>query len=197
MHFEALAICTDSMSSVNFTGRGDRVGWRVGSRHHQARRQAPSGNRPHKIANNGAPKLVNKSQTLRAPHFGAQASFVAWPIWPSAMCSSEPINVERRKHLVSAPIMKRPHIQYRQAGTDQLARHPTPEAAIEATCCLIDQGCDVYAVGTGPLTDSIAPDQIARIYGIWVRAKRPFGLAPTRAVDQSGSNSGRDSFRRL
>ena len=35
-------------------------------------------------------------------------------------------------------------------------------AAIEAACSLIDEGCDVYAIGAGPLTYSIAPDQIAR-----------------------------------
>jgi hypothetical protein len=44
-----------------------------------------------------------------------------------------------------------------------VARHPSAELAIETACQLIDCGCDVYGVGTGPLSDSIARDQIARI----------------------------------
>ena len=62
------------------------------------------------------------------------------------------------------------HVQYLQDGVDHLARYPSPEEAIEAACRLIDDGCDVYGIGTGQLTDSIERDQIARIYAIWVRA---------------------------
>src|SRR6202035_991719 len=50
-----------------------------------------------------------------------------------------------------------------------------PSQAIEAACRLIDDGCDVYGVGTGPLTDSINREQIARIYAMWAGAKFPFG----------------------
>jgi hypothetical protein len=70
------------------------------------------------------------------------------------------------------------HVQYRVDAVDHIVRHPTPEKAIEAACCLMDDGCDVYGIGTGPLTDSIARDQIASIYAFWVRAKYPFGQAP-------------------
>ena len=62
------------------------------------------------------------------------------------------------------------HIQYLRDGVDHLAWHPSPEQAIEHACRLIDDGCDVYGIGTGPLTDSIDRDQIARIHAIWVRA---------------------------
>jgi hypothetical protein len=61
---------------------------------------------------------------------------------------------------------------------DRIGMHPSPELAIEAACELIDQGCDVYGIGTGPLSDSIARNQIARIYDIWARAKHPHGAAP-------------------
>jgi hypothetical protein len=47
----------------------------------------------------------------------------------------------------------------------------TPEQAIETACRLLDGGCEVYGIGTGPLTDSIDKDQIARIYEIWARAR--------------------------
>jgi hypothetical protein len=50
--------------------------------------------------------------------------------------------------------------------------------AIEAACRLIDDGCDVYGIGTGPLTDTIERDRIDRIHEGWTRAKHPFGLAP-------------------
>jgi len=70
------------------------------------------------------------------------------------------------------------HVQYRQRTTDHIVRHPSPEEAIEAACRLIDDGCDVYGIGTGALTDSIKRDQIARIYDQWVRAKTPLGKMP-------------------
>ena len=63
------------------------------------------------------------------------------------------------------------HVQYRKDGADHLAMHPSPERSIEAACRLIDDGCDVYGIGTGPLTDSIAREEIARIYAFWARAK--------------------------
>ena len=69
------------------------------------------------------------------------------------------------------------HVQYRKDGASHLARHPSPEEAIEAACRLIDDGCDVYGVGTGPLTDSIDREQIARIYAMWARVKFPFGIS--------------------
>ncbi len=65
------------------------------------------------------------------------------------------------------------HVQYRNKAGDCVVRHPTPERAIEAACRLIDAGCDVYGIGTGPLTDSIGREQIGRIYDIWARAKCP------------------------
>jgi len=67
------------------------------------------------------------------------------------------------------------HVQYRKDATDHIERYPSPERAIEAACRLIDDGCDVYGVGNGPLTDSIEKEQIARIYAMWARAKFPFG----------------------
>ncbi len=41
--------------------------------------------------------------------------------------------------------------------------HPTPEAAIEAACHLMDEGADVFGIGTGPLEDSIGHREISRI----------------------------------
>ena len=67
------------------------------------------------------------------------------------------------------------HVQYRKDTVDHIVRHPSPEAAIEAACRLIDDGCDVYGIGTGPLSDSIAREEIARIYVFWARAKGPLG----------------------
>jgi hypothetical protein len=65
------------------------------------------------------------------------------------------------------------HVQYRLDAVDHVVRYPTPELAIEAACHLIDAGRDVYGIGTGPLTDSIGRDEIARIYALWARAERP------------------------
>ena len=63
------------------------------------------------------------------------------------------------------------HVQYRRDAADCIARHASPELAIEAACQLIDDGCDVYGIGTGPLSDSIARADIARIHEFWARAK--------------------------
>jgi hypothetical protein len=67
------------------------------------------------------------------------------------------------------------HVQYHKDATDHIVRYPSPERAIEAACRLIDDGCDVYGVGTGPLSDSIEREQIVRIYAMWARVKFPFG----------------------
>ena len=62
-------------------------------------------------------------------------------------------------------------VQYKRLGADHLVRTATPEQAIETACHLLDDGCDVYGIGTGPLTDSIEKEQITRIYDMWVRAR--------------------------
>ena len=56
------------------------------------------------------------------------------------------------------------HVQYRDLAGDHTVRYATPEDAIETACRLIDDRCDVYGIGTGPLADSIEKDQIARIH---------------------------------
>jgi hypothetical protein len=71
------------------------------------------------------------------------------------------------------------HVQYREDGTDRLVRHSSPERAIEAACRLIDDGREVFGIGTGPLTDSVGKAQIDRIYASWARAKNPFGINST------------------
>ena len=65
------------------------------------------------------------------------------------------------------------HVQYTRGTVDHIEEYPNPEAAIEAMCLLIDEGCDVYGLGTGPLNDSVDRDRIARIYDIWARARLP------------------------
>ena len=79
------------------------------------------------------------------------------------------------------------HVQFIKDGKDGIALHLSPEAAIEAACRMIDDGYDVYGIGTGPLTDSIDKDQIARIYEIWARAEHPFGVNPRRASRPFGT----------
>jgi hypothetical protein len=69
------------------------------------------------------------------------------------------------------------HVQYRKNTTSHVARHPSPEQALEAACRLIDDGRDVYSVGTGALTDSIDREEIARIYAMWAREKFPFQIS--------------------
>ena len=67
------------------------------------------------------------------------------------------------------------HVQYRRGGVDHVALFPSPETAIEEACRLIDDGHDVFGIGTGALANSIEREQIARIYAMRARAKFPFG----------------------
>jgi hypothetical protein len=62
-------------------------------------------------------------------------------------------------------------VRYMKSAADHLVRMRTPEQAIETACRLLDGGCEVYGIGTGPLSDSIDKEQIARIYELWVRAR--------------------------
>jgi len=59
----------------------------------------------------------------------------------------------------------------RMADTSTPDWHVQYRYAIEAACGLIDESCDVYGIGFGSLDDSIAKNQIARIYALWSRAK--------------------------
>jgi hypothetical protein len=74
------------------------------------------------------------------------------------------------------------HVQYRQDAWEHVLTRPTPELAIESACRLIDEGADVFGIGTGPLTDSIARDQIARIHAIWARPRAPFGRSAAQGT---------------
>jgi hypothetical protein len=65
------------------------------------------------------------------------------------------------------------HVQYRDPEANPR------ELAIEAECTLMDEGNDVFGIGTGPLADSIDRDEIARIYELWVRPRRALGEAET------------------
>jgi hypothetical protein len=63
------------------------------------------------------------------------------------------------------------HVQYRKSEAEHIGWFATPEEAIETACRLIDDGCDVHGIGSGSLDDSIAKDQISRIYDLWAKAK--------------------------
>jgi hypothetical protein len=63
------------------------------------------------------------------------------------------------------------HVQYRLGGKEVVRWFATPEAAIEAACRLMDDGHEVFGIGTEDLTDSISERVIAQIYDLWVRAK--------------------------
>jgi DNA-binding LacI/PurR family transcriptional regulator len=56
---------------------------------------------------------------------------------------------------------------------DHVVRYPNRELVIEAACHLIDDGCDVYGIGTGPLTDSMGKHETAGICALWARAEHP------------------------
>jgi len=62
---------------------------------------------------------------------------------------------------------------------DESGKHvlafPSPERAIEAACSLIDRGHRVLSIGTANPDDTISEIEIARIYAIWAREKKPFG----------------------
>jgi hypothetical protein len=63
------------------------------------------------------------------------------------------------------------HVQYRKHEVDHVGWYATPGEAIVAACVLIDESCDVYGIGLGSLDDSVASDQIAKIYAVWSRAR--------------------------
>jgi hypothetical protein len=81
------------------------------------------------------------------------------------------------------------HVQYRDADINRIERHPSPEMAIESACRLIEDGRDVFGIGTGPLEESITRDEIARIYVLWVRAKHPFGIRAAPATPAAAFSS--------
>jgi hypothetical protein len=70
--------------------------------------------------------------------------------WHSCVGLARPVSKKRREHI---------------------GWFATPEEAIETACGLSDDCCDVYGIGSGSLDDTIARDQIVRIYDLWARVK--------------------------
>jgi hypothetical protein len=68
------------------------------------------------------------------------------------------------------------HVQYRDQAGEHILEYLSPEEAVDAACVLLDDGRDVFGIGTGPLTDAIDRTAIARIYDLWTRPRRPFGV---------------------
>jgi hypothetical protein len=66
-------------------------------------------------------------------------------------------------------------VRYKGESGKSVLAFPSPERAIEAACSLIDSGHQVLGIGTADPDDTISEIEIARIYAIWVRAKKPFG----------------------
>jgi hypothetical protein len=63
------------------------------------------------------------------------------------------------------------HVRYRMNEAEHIGWFATPEQAIETACGLIDDGCNVFGIGSGSLDDSISKEQITRIYALWAKAK--------------------------
>jgi len=66
-------------------------------------------------------------------------------------------------------------VQYEDESGESALMFESPEHAIEAACSLIDGGHQVLSIGTADPDDTISEIEIARIYAIWARAKKPFG----------------------
>ena len=52
------------------------------------------------------------------------------------------------------------HVRYRKSEAEHIGWFATPEQAIETACGLIDEGCDVYGIGSESLDDYIAKEQV-------------------------------------
>jgi hypothetical protein len=66
-------------------------------------------------------------------------------------------------------------VQYNDESGVRVLAFQSPERAIEAACSLIDLGHWVFGIGTADPGDEISEIEIARIYAIWAREKKPFG----------------------
>ena len=66
-------------------------------------------------------------------------------------------------------------VRYESESGNSVLAFRSPESAIEAACAMMDRGLKVLSIGTADPDDSIAEAEIARIYAIWAREKKPFG----------------------
>jgi hypothetical protein len=76
------------------------------------------------------------------------------------------------------------HVQYRKAAANHVEWYPDSAQAVEAACRLLDEGCDVYAMGMELTDATIGRDEIARIHAFWARPKHPFGIRPGQAENR-------------
>ena len=66
-------------------------------------------------------------------------------------------------------------VQYKDESGESALEFGSPEHAIEAACSLVNGGHQVLSIGTTDSDDTISEIEIARIYAIWERARKPFG----------------------
>ena len=66
-------------------------------------------------------------------------------------------------------------VRYESESGNSVLAFRSPEGAIEAACAIMDRGLKVLSIGTADPDDTIAEAEIARIYAIWAREKKPFG----------------------
>jgi hypothetical protein len=66
-------------------------------------------------------------------------------------------------------------VQFNDGSGKSVSGYRTPELAIEAACSLIDRGHRVFSIGTADPGDVISEIEIARIYAIRARERKPFG----------------------
>jgi hypothetical protein len=66
-------------------------------------------------------------------------------------------------------------VQYKDETGKSMLAFRSPERAIEAACSLIDRGYQVVSIGAVDTDVTISEVEIARVYAIWAREKKPFG----------------------
>jgi hypothetical protein len=77
------------------------------------------------------------------------------------------------------------YVQSRSGGVEHVVMHPTPEAAIAGACQMMDEGGDVFGLGTDSLDGTLDRRETARIYAIWARMTYPL----SRNLPESGTHN--------
>lgn len=63
-------------------------------------------------------------------------------------------------------------VEYLDGVERRMKRYATPELAVTGACHLLDDGLDVFEIGSTDFSISAGPADIARIYAMWIKTPK-------------------------
>jgi hypothetical protein len=60
-------------------------------------------------------------------------------------------------------------VEYHEGPARKTLRYHTPEQAVTGACTMLDDGHDVFEIGSDEFAVTAGPAEIAKIYAMWIK----------------------------